>query len=293
MLTRKQWIGLALVVAMALALVTFVHLVPQRPLPPLAATDTLASPPHRQWRDSVYGRHSDRRNYTKYQPVPVRRRRFNPNTADSVTLLEQGLKPWQVGNLLKYRRAGGSFRKRDDMRRLYGLSDEQFRAMASYIDLPDTLKTVRDTLARDTFPRYVSHKIDTVLELNTADTAELQLLRGIGRWTAVQIVRYRQQLGGYYSADQLYEIPDIDAQMLDTVLPRFTVDTTLIRRIAVNRCSVSSLSRHPYLRFEQAKAVYEHRRRYVRLSGIDDLRSLPQLSPSDIARLSHYLTFSE
>lgn len=286
MLVRRQWIGLALVVVLLAATVTFVQLVPQRPLADLSATDTLAAMPSRSYRDTIY---RNRPRYPKHTPIPLRMHRFNPNFADSIELLEQGLKPWQASNLIHYRRAGGRFRKRSDMRRLYGLSEEQYRKMVPYIDLPDSIE--RDTLRRDTLPRYVSQKRDTVLELNTADTAELQLLRGIGRWTAVQMVRYREQLGGYYSTRQLYEIEHIDHAMLDTVVERFTVDTTLIRRINVNRCAVSTLSHHPYLRFEQAKAIYELRRNKVRLLSVDDLRSLPQLSPELIDRLSPYLVF--
>ena len=117
------------------------------------------------------------------------------------------------------------------------------------------------------------------------------MLRGIGRWTAVQIVRYRRQLGGYYSVEQLREIPHIDQQMLDTVLGRLTVDTTLITRLAVNRIGVTGLQRHPYLRFEQAKGIYELRRKRLTLQTIDDLREIPGLGEEDIDKLSHYLSF--
>jgi DNA uptake protein ComE-like DNA-binding protein len=109
----------------------------------------------------------------------------------------------------------------------------------------------------------------------------------------MQIVRYREQLGGYYSVEQLREIPRIDQHMLDTVIRRFTLDTTRITPIRVNRCAVSTLSRHPYLRFEQARAIYEHRRRHIRLSGMDDLRGLPELSQDDLQRLRPYLSFEQ
>lgn len=291
MLKHKQWIGLCIVAVLAAATVVFVHLVPQRPLPPLDATDTLATTSRPHYSDTTrYTKHR----YPKHkkQPAPpLRPRRFNPNTADSIVLLEQGLKEWQVSNMLKYRRAGGRWRKRSDMKRLYGLSEEQYRRIRPYLDLPDSLPG--DTARRDTLPRYVSHKRDTILELNTADTAQLVLLRGIGRWTAMQIVRYREQLGGYYSVEQLREIPHIDQHMLDTVIRRFTLDTTRITPIRVNRCAVGTLSRHPYLRFEQARAIYEHRRRHIRLSGMDDLRGLPELSQDDLQRLRPYLSFEQ
>ena len=201
---------------------------------------------------------------------------------------------WQAHNLIKYRKAGGRFRQPEDIRKLYGLTDAQYRSILPYVRIGgkhNHYRTDTDTVRRDTFPRYVSHKKDTVLELNTADTTQLQMLRGIGRWTAVQIVRYRRQLGGYYSVEQLREIPHIDQQMLDTVLGRLTVDTTLITRLAVNRIGVTGLQRHPYLRFEQAKGIYELRRKRLTLQTIDDLREIPGLGEEDIDKLSHYLSF--
>ena len=61
---------------------------------------------------------------------------FNPNEADSATLLRVGLKPWQVRNLLKYRRKGGRWRSADDFRRLYGLTEEEFQRLRPYIIIP-------------------------------------------------------------------------------------------------------------------------------------------------------------
>ena len=39
---------------------------------------------------------------------------FDPNTADSTTLLRLGLVPWQVRNIYKYRAAGGIYRSKED-----------------------------------------------------------------------------------------------------------------------------------------------------------------------------------
>ena len=293
LLSAQQWIGTFLLLGAVAALVLFIYLIPQPSLSPLAQNDTLVTPPASYTHYSSYPDHPSSNRHTAYTPIHYSY--FDPNRADSVTLLKQGLKPWQAHNLIKYRKAGGSFRKPEDMRRLYGLAESQYQAMRPYIRIPHSRQTPhdakRDTTRRDTFPRYVSHKRDTVLELNTADTSQLQMLRGIGRWTAVQIVRYREQLGGYYAAEQLREIPHIDQQMLDTVLKRFTVNTQYITLLPVNRISVTRLQRHPYLRFEQARDIYELRRNRITLHSIDDLHSLPSLSDEDINRLNHYLSF--
>jgi DNA uptake protein ComE-like DNA-binding protein len=149
-----------------------------------------------------------------------------------------------------------------------------------------------DSLWRDSVGwRFAKHeKKDTVLDLNHCDTTELLFIRGIGRYTAMQIVRYRESLGGYCSPVQLTEEPFVKCH-LDTLLHHFTADPSDIRTIPVNVCSIDRLQRHPYLRYHQAKAIYTLRRRFVRLHSIDDLRSLPELTASDLDRLAPYLSF--
>lgn len=133
-------------------------------------------------------------------------------------------------------------------------------------------------------------KRDTVLNLNRCDTTELQLIRGIGRYTASRIVRYREQLGGYYSPAQLTDEP-IAALRLDTLLTHFTADPSDVRTLPVNSCSVERLQQHPYLRHHQAKAIYSLRRQRVRLHSLDDLRALPEIPDSLLNRLAPYLSF--
>lgn len=151
---------------------------------------------------------------------------------------------------------------------------------------------IADSLWRDSVGMRFTKRVkkDTVLDLNHCDTTELQLLRGIGRFTALQIVRYREQLGGFYSPLQLTDEPFADYH-LDTLLHHFTADTSVIRALNVNRCSTAALQRHPYLRYHQAKAIYTLRRQRIRLHSIDDLRSLPDLTEDDLHRLTPYLSF--
>lgn len=145
----------------------------------------------------------------------------------------------------------------------------------------------RDSVGIPFIPRF---KKDTILDLNHCDTAELQYIRGIGRYTAVQIVRYRKRLGGFYSPEQLTD--EVFGKLsLDTLLHHFTADAKDITPLRINSCDISTLQRHPYLRYEQAKAIYNLRRKQLRLTSLDDLRALPELSDSDLHRLAPYLLF--
>ena len=149
-----------------------------------------------------------------------------------------------------------------------------------------------DSLWRDSMGiRYTKRiKKDTILDLNRCDTTELQFIRGIGPYTAAQIVRYRKQLGGFYSTAQLAD-PIFSKWHLDSLSSHFTTNPEDIRRININTCSIAILQRHPYLRYEQAKAIYTLRRKNLKLHSIDDLCNLPELTSEDLERLAPYLSF--
>lgn len=60
---------------------------------------------------------------------------FNPNTADSITFRKLGLNAWTTSNIIKYRNKGGKFRKPDDFKKIYGLSEEKFKELRPYIEI--------------------------------------------------------------------------------------------------------------------------------------------------------------
>ena len=151
---------------------------------------------------------------------------------------------------------------------------------------------IADSLWRDSVGwKFVKQvKKDTILDLNHCDTTELQYIRGIGHYSAVQIIKYREQLGGFYSPAQLKD-EAISRLNLDTLLAHFTADTADITTIPINSCSLDRLQRHPYLRYSQAKAIYTLRRQRVHIKRIEELQTLPELSDSLLLRLQPYLSF--
>ncbi len=240
---------------------------------------------------------------------------FDPNTADSLTLLELGLRPWQIGNTMKYRAKGGRYRKAEDFSKLYGLSDSAFAALKPYIRIDstawvarrdslrllkherDSLKHVADSLWRDSVfaARGYHAKKDTIIELNNTDTAALQYIRGIGATVAWHIVKRGKDLGGYLSPEQIREIPELQRYNtpFDSIIPHLRAERDSVKPLRVNYIGVERLRRHPYLSFTQAKAIYELRRNKFYLKSIDELRALPCLSEEEIRKLEPYLSFEK
>lgn len=214
---------------------------------------------------------------------------FDPNTADSVTFLHLGLPPWMAKNILKYRAKGGKFKKPEDFKKIYGLTSEQYATLLPYITIAESKRdTIRVLAQRDTTKHYPEKYIaGTRIELNTADTTDLKRIPGIGSGIAKMIVRYRQQLGGFFSVSQLDEI-----HLLSTAINKwFTVNPSLIRKISLNKSGISRLNAHPYINFYQAKVILEHRRRHGNITSLKQLSLYEEFTQRDFERLSPYISF--
>lgn len=131
-----------------------------------------------------------------------------------------------------------------------------------------------------------------MVDVNRADTMELQMIQGIGRYSARKIVQYREQLGGYADIEQIREIEGLSAETVDSALVHLMVrEGDTIQKIEVNRWGVSQLQRHPYIRFSQAKAIYEYRRRRVRIEGMDEIEELGVFDEEEIEKVRRYMAF--
>ena len=90
---------------------------------------------------------------TEYYAVPVQQPEtfpFDPNTADSTTLLRLGLAPWQVRAIYKYRARGGRYHRTEDFQRLPGMTPELWNRLASSIRIGEAYRYYdRDALARE------------------------------------------------------------------------------------------------------------------------------------------------
>ena len=295
LLTGEQWLGLLILgVIIAATLVGMKYLQPADE-PTILVEDSVKTDfkDYQTKQDSLY-KAKWKKTY-KRDTIAIQMQVFDPNTVDSMTLLHLGFKPWQAKNMLKYRAKGGKYRKKEDLKKLYGMTDSMYLALTPYIYIKDSIvvDSARiDSVHMDSLPKWKSTKKDTILNLRTADTTELKLIRGIGSYRAKMIVRYREQLGGYAQVEQIMEARGMDKVIADSILPHFYIDSVVVNKIPINHIRPEVLQRHPYLNFEQAKAIYEYRRKHIRIKSAEELKKIKGLSPTDIEKILIYLDFS-
>ena len=304
-LTSEQWLGLVLLVILVIGtLIAVKRLRPQEDVEVGWSNDStkMEFVAYQVRQDSI--RKAQWKKTYKRDTIAIRLQVFDPNTADSSTLVHLGFKPWQAKNLLKYRAKGGRYRKPEDLKRLYGMTDSMYQILQPYIQIVrtevDSLRMDsmgrdslwRDTIRYDSMPKWQHVKKDTILNLRTADTTELKMIRGVGSYRAKQIVRYRDALGGFVRVEQLREVEGMEL-VADSVMKHFVLDSANVKQLNVNSMGVRQLSRHPYLRFEDAKAIYELRRRKIKLDSIEQLYELETMSEETIKKVAPYLNFDK
>jgi competence ComEA-like helix-hairpin-helix protein len=297
LLTGEQWLGVVILgLLIAGTMVGIKWLQPEeKPIVIVEDSAKIQFENKQAKQDSIYK--AKWKKTHKKDTIEIRMQMFDPNTVDSITLLHLGLKPWQAKNLLKYRAKGGKYRKNEDLKRLYGMTDSMYNALSPYIYIArDT--TITDTIAADSaridsLPKWKSQKKDTILNLRTADTTELKMIKGIGSYRAKQIVKYREQLGGFVRVEQIMEAKGMEKAVADSILPHFFLDSIIIKPLMVNKIRPENLSKHPYINFEKAKAIYEYRRRHIRIRSKEELQKIDALNAEDIKKIEIYLDFSD
>ncbi|MBO4905682.1 MAG: helix-hairpin-helix domain-containing protein [Bacteroidaceae bacterium] len=236
---------------------------------------------------------------------------FDPNTADSATLVRLGFSPWQARSICRYRAKGGRFHRVDDMKRIYGMTPELYNRISPYTRIGEQFRYYEDLGESQTYTRRPQHdttshhsgiygRRDTtdyphsdkftepvILDLNLTDTATMKRIPGIGDVRAKRIAAYREALGGFVTPEQLNEIDGLPPGIEQW----FTVEGDVFRHIKVNSDPIRTLARHPYITYAQARAIEQYRRTNGRITDLHELQLLDEFSEADFQRLAPYVEY--
>jgi competence protein ComEA len=208
---------------------------------------------------------------------------FNPNNATQEDFQNLGLESRVIRNILKYRERGGTFRVREDLKKIYGLDSVEYLRIESFIMIPlPEDKAYSDTA--DLFkPAYSKNRIisKTPVSLNISDSAALAGIYGIGPVLSVRIIKYRNLLGGFTSKEQLLEVYGMTQENFENISDFVLIDSAAVIRINLNTTGIDALSRHPYLNDYQARALISYREINGKFSNTDEIIK-NNLLPDDV-----------
>ncbi len=231
---------------------------------------------------------------------------FDPNELPTEQWVMLGLSEKQAEAIHRYEAHGGKFRTKRDLARMRVIDPDLFAQWEPYIQLPDSLvrqqreRFTREPWPKDTArwerkaPREKAGRAQQV-ELNTADSATLVAVNGIGPAFARSILRYRDRLGGFTTIEQLSEVPILrdKPDAVEKLMAKLLVDPSMARQLKLNTCSVEDLAKHPYMNWKVAKALIAYRAQHGPFLRVEDISQCVLVTDSIRERIAPYLTVGE
>lgn len=201
---------------------------------------------------------------------------FNPNHLSAEQWRKLGLTDQQIGIIKNYEAKGGRFYTKQDLKKIYTITAQDYRRLQPYINLPDGA---------------TENKAPVIVELNSADSVKLTQINGIGPGYAIRIMRYRDRLGGFYRKEQLKEIFGIDSIKYLDIAPQVSVNAAKIKKININTITLNNLLVFPYLTYKQKNAVIEYRNQHGPYKALADLSNIPIIDGGILRKIEPYIEF--
>lgn len=202
---------------------------------------------------------------------------FNPNSVSEYELESLGLSSKQAKTLMNFKKKGGKFYNKEDLKKIYSISDELYKKLEPYI-----------SIERD---ENKNEKIETrIIELNSATKEQLKTIKGIGEKTAERLITYRKKLGGYCNLIQLNDIYGLDSIIKNNKTTYFSINTTIISQISINSVAFKVLLSHPYCDYNTTKKIINYREMHGDFNSIEQILENNLIKPKQYRKIAPYLT---
>ena len=212
---------------------------------------------------------------------------FNPNTLNDQGWILLGLTPKQLSIFRNYKSSGVVFYNKEELQKCFAISKEFIDKVSEFITFPEKeISTKKELKEIDIKKKKVLLKM---VELNSADSIALISVSGIGPFYAKQIIKYRNDLGGFISLKQFPEIWGLEKIDLERVSSQITIDNSNLRKINLNTSTIEGLWNHPYLNYKQSKSIVNYRMQHGDYNLIEDIQDIVLIDSILFRKIAPYL----
>ena len=225
---------------------------------------------------------------------------FNPNEAAFGELQSLGLSEKIAQRIINYRDKGGSFKIKDDLYKIYDIDSSLVEELYDFIQLPETATKAEseESTSKDkpSKPKLATPVVPVVLpdfDINTADTATLKTINGIGSVLSKRIIDFRNNLGGFIDDNQLFEVYNLDSAVVLKLKSKMYIDANFIPgKLLINQANEEELAGHPYLSWQQARLIIAYRNQHGDYNSGQDLLKVYAVDEKDLNRIVSYLDWT-
>ena len=184
-----------------------------------------------------------------------------------------GFSTRQAEALIRYREQGDGIHSMNELRDCYAVSEEMADSLEHFVVL-----TPRDP-----------HQ--GLVEINSADSARLRTVRGIGEKTVVAVIEYRKLLGGFVRKEQIAELKCVTSENFDKISKQIYCDSCNISKIDINFAPASQFEHHPYMSRRAIKLIIETRESKGGWNSIEEMQEDNIFTKEQAEAIAPYLSF--
>ena len=223
---------------------------------------------------------------SKFKRAPEK---FNPNVYSIADWMNLGLSQKQVNVIMKFTKHG--LRSNDDLKKIFVIPETLFVLIKDSTFYPEKVSRKKDNDNSTFFNKSGVKEDDKIIlvELNTTDLEELELVPGIGAFFAKMILKKRTELGGFVTKDQLLEVYKMESEKYVEIEKYFRVNPDVILKININEASMEELRNHPYIEYKVANSIVKMRQQKGAYKSIDELKESVLINHELFQKLKPYV----
>ena len=215
---------------------------------------------------------------------------FDPNTLPAEGWQNLGLNNRTIKTIINYRSKGGRFYKKEDLKKIWGLSPAFYDRVVNYIAIESARPSYSNNYTSTTYATPKGKRDVSVVQVNSADTTELIALPGIGSKLAARIVAFRDKLGGFYATEQISETYGLTDSTFQLLKPYLQVDAAAVKKINLNTATKEELRTHPYINWALANAIVEYRAQHGAFKSLEELKNIMLIDEGTFKKITPYLS---
>lgn len=225
------------------------------------------------------------RNNRKKRHLSAPPSKFDPNAYTLEQWMALGLSEKQSAVVLKF--TSRTIYSNEELKRIFVISEELYNLVKDSTVYPERPKNL-DRLTEYRIEQKLVH-----VDINRADLDDVLKAGEIALFDAKQLIRLRDQLGGFYSAEQYSEVWQSTPEKIAVWEKYLEIDPAALKTFNINTCSTKELSYHPYISWNLANSLVKLRTQNGPFKEIREIKKSALMTDELYEKLKHYLKVEE
>jgi len=207
----------------------------------------------------------------------------DPNLLSKDDWMNLGLSEKQATSLLRFSERG--LKSNEDLKRIYVLPEKLYNLIADSLFYPE----IKNEYKKNSFSESDIKVSFVPVELNNASQEDLETIPGIGPFFAKNILKRRDELGGFSNKKQLLDIWKFDQEKYDEINEFVFIDKTSIHKINLNLATIDELKNHPYISYKVANSIVKMREMRNGYQSVDEIQESKLIDQELYTKLLPYI----